>query len=73
MHWWYLPDSYDEHIALNVAPTEIQLDHAPVGPWRVYFRWVDKVRMACMMGKRCACIRLLAWSMPQRLLNNKLA
>ncbi len=36
MHWWYLPDSYDEWISKEYAPDQIQLDVPPSsGPWKV--------------------------------------
>ena len=40
VHWWYLPDSYDEWINKEFAPDQLQLDMPPVGPWKVYIRWV---------------------------------
>lgn len=40
MHWWYLPDSYDEWINKEFAPDQLQLDVPPVGSWKLYIRWV---------------------------------
>lgn len=41
VHWWYLPDSYDEWIGKEYAPDQLQLDVPPAsGPWKVYLRWV---------------------------------
>jgi hypothetical protein len=42
VHWWYLPDSYDEWIPALSAPGDPEPDLKPPGgrPWRVYFRWV---------------------------------
>jgi hypothetical protein len=45
VHWWYLPDSYEEFISCDAAPTELEtdvvdrLEGAP--PWKVYCRWVS--------------------------------
>ncbi|GAX86503.1 hypothetical protein CEUSTIGMA_g13911.t1 [Chlamydomonas eustigma] len=41
VHWWYLPDSYDEWISREYAPDQLQADAPPsAGPWKVYVRWV---------------------------------
>ena len=41
VHWWYLPDSYDEWMSKEDAPDQLQLDAPPSsGPWKVYLRWV---------------------------------
>lgn len=40
VHWWYLPDSYDEWIPAMSAPEELQPDRPRRGPWRVYARWI---------------------------------
>ncbi|KAL6780553.1 hypothetical protein ACKKBF_B12650 [Auxenochlorella protothecoides x Auxenochlorella symbiontica] len=40
VHWWYLPDSYDEWLPAAAAPEEVEPDRRPRGPWRVYSRWL---------------------------------
>ena len=42
VHWWYLPDSYNEWIPIHAAPTDIDPDVVPPHsrPWQVYERWV---------------------------------
>lgn len=42
VHWWYLPDSYDEWLPAAAAPTEIEPELKPPGgrPWKVYYRWI---------------------------------
>jgi hypothetical protein len=35
VHHWYLPDSYNELLASDVAPEEHQPDREPIGPWKV--------------------------------------
>lgn len=43
VHWWFLPDSYDEWIPSSSAPErEPDSEAAPPGgrPWNVYVRWV---------------------------------
>ncbi len=35
VHWWYLPDSYDEYIQRDVAPPRLEPDKKITGPWRV--------------------------------------
>lgn len=40
MHWWYLPDSYDEYLPREVVPDQLQPDPVPAGPCKVYIRWV---------------------------------
>lgn len=42
VHWWYLPDSYNEWIAASSAPGDVEADREPPKgqPWRVYVRWV---------------------------------
>jgi SWI/SNF related-matrix-associated actin-dependent regulator of chromatin subfamily C len=42
VHWWYLPDSYDEWIPAAAAPSEIEPELKPPGgrPWKVYYRWI---------------------------------
>lgn len=40
MHWWYLPDSYDEWISSGTAPESLEPDHGAFGPWKVYVRWL---------------------------------
>lgn len=40
VHWWYMPDSYDEWISSGTAPEGLEPDHAAIGPWKVYVRWL---------------------------------
>lgn len=42
VHWWYLPDSYNEWVPMHAAPSDIDPDVAPPHskPWQVYERWV---------------------------------
>ena len=42
VHWWYLPDSYDEWIPSLSAPPDVDVDLKPPGgrPWQIYYRWV---------------------------------
>jgi hypothetical protein len=42
VHWWYLPDSYNEWIDASVAPPTLEPDaeHMVKGPMKVYMRWV---------------------------------
>lgn len=40
VHWWYLPDSYDEWMPVEVAPAEIEPEKRVRGPWHVYERWL---------------------------------
>ena len=42
VHWWYLPDSYNEWVPIHAAPSEVDPDVAPPNskPWYVYERWV---------------------------------
>ncbi len=42
MHWWYLPDSYDEWISAKVAPADVAPEKEAQGsePLRVYVRWL---------------------------------
>lgn len=35
VHYWYLPDSYDEYIPREVAPSRLELDKQVTGPWKV--------------------------------------
>lgn len=41
VHWWFLPDSYDEWISSLSAPGEPEPDSSPPGgrPWKVYYSW----------------------------------
>ena len=43
VHWWYLPDSYDEWLPAAAAPAEIDPYLKPPGsrPWKVYFRFLS--------------------------------
>ncbi len=42
VHWWYLPDSYNEWVPVHAAPSDIDPDVAPPNskPWYVHERWV---------------------------------
>lgn len=42
VHWWYLPDSYNEYVPAMSAPAEIDADELPPNgrPWVVHERWV---------------------------------
>lgn len=41
VHWWYLPESYDEYVPRESVPDQLQLDVIPAsGVWKVYLRWV---------------------------------
>ena len=40
VHYWYLPDSYDEHIAADVAPPDVEAPHAAPGVIKLYARWL---------------------------------
>ncbi|GAB4819040.1 hypothetical protein N2152v2_006086 [Parachlorella kessleri] len=40
VHFWYLPDSYDEWVAIDTAPAEVAPERRPKGPWKVYVRWL---------------------------------
>lgn len=41
VHWWYLPESYDEYVPRESVPDQLQLDIMPgSGVWKVYLRWV---------------------------------
>lgn len=42
VHWWYLPDSYNEWVPIHAAPSEVDPDVAPPNskPWQVHERWV---------------------------------
>eukprot|EP00803_Ostreobium_quekettii_P007065 evm.model.scf_1407.2 EVM.evm.TU.scf_1407.2 scf_1407:7799-21268(+) len=40
VHWWYLPDSRDQFIAAENAPEDLEPDRIPIGPWKVYLRWL---------------------------------
>lgn len=35
VHWWYLPDSYDEWVPAGTAPAEVEHEKRPKGPWKV--------------------------------------
>ena len=35
VHYWYLPDSYDEWVAVDTAPAEVVPERRPKGPWKV--------------------------------------
>jgi len=37
VHWWYLPDSYDEHISRN-SGMSLDPEKTPSGPWNVSLR-----------------------------------
>jgi hypothetical protein len=42
VHWWYLPDSYNEFVPYGSAPEELDADEVPPSgrPWVVHERWV---------------------------------
>jgi len=42
VHWWYLPDSYNEYVPVASAPAEVDADEVPPNgrPWVVHERWV---------------------------------
>ena len=42
VHWWYLPDSYNEFVPYGSAPEELDADEVPPSgrPWMVHERWV---------------------------------
>lgn len=40
VHYWYLPDSYDEHIAADVAPPDVEAPHGMPGVLKLYARWL---------------------------------
>lgn len=42
IHWWFLPDSYNEWIPVGSAPGEVDPDEPPPNsrPWQVYERWL---------------------------------
>lgn len=42
VHWWYLPDSYNEYVPVESAPAEVDADEVPPNgrPWVVHERWV---------------------------------
>ncbi|GMH38909.1 hypothetical protein BSKO_06807 [Bryopsis sp. KO-2023] len=40
VHWWYLPESYDEWVPSATAPEGLEPDHDAIGPWKVYVRWL---------------------------------
>ena len=42
VHWWYLPDSYDEWLPAAAAPSEVEPDVKPPGgrPWKVFHRFL---------------------------------
>ena len=39
VHYWYFPDSYDNWMPADVAPENLEPDHKPIGPWKVYVRY----------------------------------
>ncbi|PRW57272.1 SWI SNF complex [Chlorella sorokiniana] len=42
VHWWYLPDSYDEWVPAAATPGAAEaLRRPPRGPWHVYARWLS--------------------------------
>ena len=42
VHWWYLPDSYNEFVPYASAPEELDADEVPPSgrPWVLHERWV---------------------------------
>jgi SWI/SNF related-matrix-associated actin-dependent regulator of chromatin subfamily C len=42
VHWWYLPDSYDEWLPAAAAPADVEPELKPPGgrPWKVYVRFI---------------------------------
>ena len=41
VHWWYLPDSYDEWVPAAATPGTAEAPRRPPrGPWHVYARWL---------------------------------
>jgi len=41
VHWWYLPDSYNEWLPADSAPAEVESDKKKHrGAWQVYIRWL---------------------------------
>lgn len=41
VHWWYLPDSYNEWVPADSAPAEVESDKKKHrGAWQVYIRWL---------------------------------
>jgi len=42
VHWWFLPDSYNEWIPAVSAPSDVDPDQSPPlsRPWHVYERWI---------------------------------
>lgn len=43
VHWWYLPDSYDEWLPAAAAPPDVEPDLRPPGnrPWKIYVRFIS--------------------------------
>lgn len=41
VHWWYLPESYDEYVPRDSVTDQVDKDPVspPVGAWKVYLRW----------------------------------
>jgi SWI/SNF related-matrix-associated actin-dependent regulator of chromatin subfamily C len=42
VHWWYLPDSYDEWLPAAAAPADVEPEMKPPGgrPWKVHVRFI---------------------------------